>query len=66
MDPFPLIFQILVLNDQLLKMKSKDHLHSAELFSYFVINSLELTDLVLAFASFVLFSDIFFSPEIRL
>ena len=65
-DSFPLIFQILVLNDQLLEMKSEDHLHGVELFSYFVLNSLELTDLVLTFASLALFSDIFFSPEIHL
>ena len=65
-DPFPLIFQILVLNDELLEMKSEDHLPGIELFPYFVINSLELTDLVLTFVSFLLFLDIFFPPEIHL
>ena len=47
-------------------MKSEDHLPGIELFPYFVINSLELTDLVLTFVSFLLFLDIFFPPEIHL
>ena len=47
-------------------MKSEDHLPGIELFPYFVINSLELTDLVLTFVSFLLFMDIFFPPEIHL
>ena len=47
-------------------MKSEDYLPGVELFPYFVLNSHELTDLVLTFVSFVLFSDIFFSSEINL
>ena len=53
-------------SDKPLEMKSEDHLPGVELFPYFVLNSLELTDLVLTFVSFVLFTDIFFSLEIHL